>query len=161
MNARIRSVLLAALAGGALLNLAAGARRPLVERRILSQGHYPEADRAAEAVRRFVPPGAPLALVGYEGDTLGELDCAIWADYRFKWLLYPRRFDAYQETVSRELRLRRSYSTLDESYRPVPDFGADRYVLFFRVTSPPEFPGPRLRVLARGEMFLLAQVLQP
>ena len=74
-----------ALLLGAVVNLAAGARRPLVERHILAGNHA-----HAEAVRRLVPPEEMLALVVYDRDMIDELDVSIWFDHRSRWLLHPR-----------------------------------------------------------------------
>jgi hypothetical protein len=139
MTNRLTVAVWAVLLIAAGVNLAAGARRPLRERAMLSAGHYPAADRAAEAVRRFVPPGEPLTLVTYDGDMLGQLNCAVWADYRLRWLLYPRRFQRVQASADRDLSL--------------PKIGK---VLFFRVTKPVELPSGS-RALEQGPMFALIQ----
>ncbi len=123
---------LVALMLGAALNMASGVRRPLVERAELARNHYREADAAAAAVRRHVSAGEPLELVVFDGDklepgTLRELDGDIWADYRFKWLLHPRRIQVTR--ITREGR-----RVPDPRYPGSPT--APRYQLLFRVTPP-------------------------
>jgi hypothetical protein len=140
MNTRLTAAIWAVLLIAAGVNLAAGARRPLRERAMLSVGHYPAADRAAEAVRRLVPPDEPLTLVTYEGDMLDQLNCAVWAEYRLRRLLYPRKFERVQVIPGQSLSLRRAGK-----------------VLFFRVTQPVELPAGGVLPLERGPMFALVQ----
>jgi hypothetical protein len=160
MRGRGEKWALGLLLAGAALNLAAGARRPLAERAILAQGHYPAADRAAAAVRRHVPPGKPLALVVYAGDMLGELDCGIWADYRLKWLLYPGSHAALRADrdgrVLRPLRYGPPPRAVPDHAQGSATYELSEYVLCFRVTAPPVLPAGPARVLERGEMFVLA-----
>ena len=155
MSARVHSLFLILLLSGAAVNLAAGVPRPLKERAILSTDHYPAADLAAAAVRLHVPAAAPLRVVVYDGDMLGELDCAIWADYRLKWLLYPRRFRLARFVRDGAFRP-------DERYPPPPvpqrAGSGGEYLLFFRVTLPPELPMRALEVLAQERMFVLVRV---
>lgn len=144
MNTRLTAAVWTVLLIAAGVNLAAGARRPLRERAILSVGHYPAAERAAEAVRRHVAPDEPLTLVTYDGDMLDQLNCAVWAEYRLRWLLYPRQFKRVQ---------------LPRGQKPyLPNEGK---ALVFRVTEPVELPTSRMRVLQQGEMFALVQREQP
>lgn len=144
MNSRLTAAVWAVLLIAAGVNLAVGARRPLRERSILSLGHYPAADRAAESVRRHVPPDEPLTLVTYDGDMLGQLNCAVWAEYRLRWLLYPRQFKRVQLSP-------------DQS-PPLPNKGK---ALFFRVTAPVELPTTQLEVLEQGAMFALVEREHP
>ena len=84
--------MLAALLAGAAVNLSAGARRPTAERAILASNYYPPAQSASKAIFSAVPPTARLAVLGYIGDVVEEVDIPTWIDYRLKWLLYPRLF---------------------------------------------------------------------
>ncbi len=153
---RLSGFVFAALLAGSVLNLAAGVRRPVVERAILAGNHYAAADRAAASVEKLLPPGAPLALVVYDDDLLGELDCAIWADYRFKWLLYPRKFEVYRRTAGDALQPDARYvETSGLSPRPP---AAGSYLLFFRVTAPPELLARPLELVATGENWTLARL---
>lgn len=140
MNQRLSAAVWTVLLIAAGVNLAAGARRPLRERAILSVGHYPAADRAADAVRKFIRPDEPLTLVTYDGDMLDQLNCAVWADYRLRWLLYPRRFERLQVSA--------------DSLPRLPVKGG---ILFFRVTAAPEPPDSGLRLLEQEPMFVLAR----
>src|SRR5688500_8174828 len=101
MNSRLSAAVWAVLLIAAGVNLAAGARRPLRERAILSTGHYPAADRAAAAVLQHLRPDEPLTLVTYDGDMLDQLNCAVWAGYRLRWLLYPRQIRRVQVASGR------------------------------------------------------------
>ncbi len=138
MTTRLSAAIWAALLIAAGVNLAAGARRPLRERAMLSAGHYPAADRAADAVRRLAAPDEPLTLVTYDGDMLDQLNCAVWADYRLRWLLYPRRFQRLQLSPGKKAEL-----------------PASGKVLFFRVTQPPAFPSGTPPPLEQGSMWAL------
>jgi hypothetical protein len=140
MTNRFAAAVWALLLAAAGVNLAAGARRPLRERAQLATGHYPAADRAAEAVRRLVTPSEPLTLVTYDGDMLDQLNCAVWAEYRLRWLLYPRPFA--------HLQVHPGDSAL------VPEKGA---VLFFRVTKPVGAPASDVQLLASEPMFALVR----
>ena len=140
MTNRLSAAVWAVLLIAAGVNLAAGGRRPLRERAMLSAGHYPAADRAADAVHRLVGPDEPLTLVTYDGDMLDQLNCAVWAEYRLRWLLYPRRFERLQVSPGQTLTLPRSGK-----------------LLFFRVTKPVELPGSDARPLEQGPMFALVR----
>ena len=144
MNTRLAAAVWAVVLIAAGVNLAAGARRPLRERAMLSTGHYPAADRAAAAVESLVRPHEPLTLVTYDGDMLDQLNCAVWAEYRLRWLLYPRTF--------------RRVQTAPGKAPLVPLEGA---VLFFRVTRPPEVPDSGLTTLERERMYVLGRPGRP
>jgi hypothetical protein len=139
MTTRLSAAIWTVLLIAAGVNLAAGARRPLRERAMLSAGHYPAADRAAEAVRRLVPPDEPLTLVTYDGDMLDQLNCAVWAEYRLRWLLYPRRIKSVQIAPG-----------------AWPREPGDTRFLFFRVTAPPQLSERIFLVQERGPMWVLA-----
>lgn len=153
---RLPGLIFAALLAGSVLNLAAGVRRPAVERAILAGNHYAAADRAAAAVAAHVPPGASLSLVVYDDDLLGELDCAIWADYRFKWLLFPRKFEVYRPTPQGTLQPDPRYRGPDAPHSQFPSAGD--YLLYFRVTAPPERTSRPLQTFAHGENWILARL---
>lgn len=143
------------LLAGAGLNLAAGLRRPLVERAILARGHYPAMDAAADTVRRRVPADASFALIGYEADMLEELDLSIWADYRTKWLLYPRRPEVYQDRAGRLYR-REAYVMTGGGYSAAPVRPSEAYALVFRGSGLPVAPDG-YEIVEQGPMFLLAR----
>jgi hypothetical protein len=153
----MQRLLLYLLLLGATVNLAAGARRPAVERAILSQDHYAHADRAAAAVSQFVPKDAPLAVVGYDQDLVGELDAAVWFDYRAKWLLYPRDVRSYRVAPDDPLLLRAPPGEPSPAVGARADYLTQPYVLFFRVTAPPNLPPASLTILARDSMWVLAR----
>jgi hypothetical protein len=146
---------LAGLILGAAVNLAAGARRPFIERSILAGNHYAHADRAAGAVNRAVSPGEPVAVVVYDGDMLDELDAAVWFDYRSRWLLYPRHVELFRVDPQQSLR-RVAVPGLPPPDTSVAAYPRYRYVLFFRVTAPPVMPEP-YQILAQDPMWILAR----
>jgi hypothetical protein len=154
----IEAVFIALLLLGAAVNLAAGARRPLVERAILSGDHYAHADRAAEAVARNVPAGAPLHVVVYDADMLGELDAGVWFDYRVKWLLYPRRI-VVARVDPNDPRALRPAPGAPPPPNPRAVYPAGSYVLFFRASAPPTLPPTPLEPLAEAPMWVLARLL--
>jgi hypothetical protein len=156
-------VLLWLLVAGSAVNMAAGARRVFEERRILSTGYYPAADRAAAAILTQVPEGAALAVVGYKGDTSpdGLVDIPTWIDYRLKWLLYPRRFDAYRFTAPAAFEKRAAYAYRKPGFAPVRTFEGHEYALFFRVAQRPELPNGRVQVLADDPSFVLLRLGRP
>jgi hypothetical protein len=156
MNRLIETGLVVLLLSGAALNLAAGVRRPLRERAILGGDHYTHADAAAAVVTRTLPPGAPLAVVVYDGDMLGELDAAVWFDYRSRWLLYPRHVEVSRVAPQNPLQSR---LVPGSSVPPVPRpaYLDSEFVLFFRVTAPPVVPGLPLEELDRGTMWVLTR----
>lgn len=142
---------------GATVNLAAGARRPSIERKILSGDHYAHADRAAEAVKRLLPPGAPLTVVVYDGDLVGELDTGVWFDYRIKWLLYPRDVQVYRVAPEKMLELRATQGETSWEHHASADYLSHPYILFFRAAAPPARPPGRLVLLARDPMWVLTR----
>jgi hypothetical protein len=142
---------------GATVNLAAGARRPSIERAILSGDHYAHADRAAEAVVRLLPPGAPLTVVVYDQDLVGELDTGVWFDYRTKWLLYPRDVQVYRVAPENLFELRATQGETSWEPHASADYLSHPYVLFFRATAPPALPPGRLEILARDSMWVLTR----
>jgi hypothetical protein len=160
MRARI---LLCLLVAGSTVNMAAGVRRVFEERRLLSTGYYPAADRAAAAISAHVPQAATLAVVGYKGDTSPDrlVDIPTWIDYRLKWLLYPRRFDAYRFTAPFAFEKRTAYAYRKPGFIPVRTFEGYEYALFFRVAQCPELPNGRVQVLADDPSFALVRLGRP
>jgi len=153
-------VVATALVFGAAGNLAAGARRPLVERAILSGDHYAYADRAAQAVQRMVPADEPLQVVVYDGDMLGELDAAVWFDFRAKWLLYPRQIIVTRVDSSDPAILRAAPGThvpLDIPAR----YPLGAYTLFFRASGAPKLPVLEFERLAEDRMWILVRRAGP
>jgi hypothetical protein len=148
---------LAALLLGAAVNLAAGARRPTVERDLLAQGYYPPAQSASEAIRRLTPPTARLAVVGYVGDIVEEVDIPTWIDYRLKWLLYPRLFAVYQVKKDGSLERRIGYHARNVTFSPATDLGDAEYALAFRISAPPTLPPGRWDVIAQDRGYRLAR----
>ena len=144
---------------GAAVNLAAGARRPTVEHSILSRDHYAHADRAAQAVTRLLPSQAPLAVVVYDRDLVGELDAAVWFDYRSKWLLYPRDIQVFRVAPEDPLLLRAAPGEPPPQDSAQAEYLTRPYVLFFRVTGPPTLPKSDLEILAKDPMWVLARTL--
>ena len=140
----------------AAVNLAAGARRPAIERAILAGNHYAHADSAARAVNQLVPPEEPLAVVVYDGDMLDELDVAVWFDYRSKWLLYPRDLVLFRVDPTQPLR---RVAAPGDPPPPSGEAGYLRssYLLFFRATAPPTLPKADLEILAQDPMWILAR----
>lgn len=155
----IEGVVATALVLGAAGNLAAGARRPLVERAILSSDHYAYADRAAQAVQRSVPAGEPLQVVVYDGDTLDELDAAVWFDFRAKWLLYPRRILLTRVDPNDPSVLRAAPGTPPPA-DPAARYPVGSYVLFFRASAAPVLPALEFERLAEERMWVLARRTQ-
>lgn len=153
----IQRILIGLLLLGAAVNVAAGARRPAVERAILSRDHYAHADRAAAAVRRLVSKDAPLAVVGYDGDLVDELDAAVWFDYRAKWLLYPRDLRVYRVSPEDPTQLRPVPGEPPRPGNRRADYLNLPYVLFFRVTHAPVLPPAKLEILEQDPMWVLAR----
>ena len=151
---------LAALLGAAVINIGAGLRRPLIERARLSVGYYPAADAAAAAIEHLVPPGASLAIVGYDGDTAEHLDIEVWLDYRTKWLLYPRHFEEYRLDAAGRLTRRVSYKPQEPNYVATSGLPSGGYALFFRVSQPPRLPAlpGNPVVLASAPMYQLVRL---
>lgn len=135
-----QTLVLALLLAGAVVNLIAGARRPLRERALLSQGHYAAAEEARQAIERHVPTGRPVDLVVYAGDYVGAMDGSVWAVIFMRWLLYPRLVPEYRV---------RSED---------PTSAASGPTLFFHTTHPPALPKASYRVLARGRTWVLADI---
>ena len=152
----LQRIVLAGLLLGAAVNLAAGARRPAIERAILAGNHYAHADSAARAVNQLVPPEEPLAVVVYNGDMLDELDVAVWFDYRSKWLLYPRDLVLFRVDPTQPLR---RVAAPGDPPPPSGEAGYLRsaYLLFFRATAPPTLPKADLEILAQDPMWILAR----
>jgi hypothetical protein len=147
---------LAALLLGTAVNLAAGARRPTVERDLLARGYYPPAQSASEAIRSL-PPTARLAVVGYVGDIVEEVDIPTWIDYRLKWLLYPRLFAVYQVKKDGSLERRIGYHARNPAFAPASGLGDAEYALSFRISAPPTLPPGRWEVIAQDRGYLLAR----
>lgn len=156
INHRVRRWVLVALLAGAVINLAAGARRPAIERAILASNYYPAAQSAANAIQQL-PPNARLAVLGYATDIVEEVDMATWVDYRLKWLLYPRLFTAYRVKADGSLERRIAYQARNPSFAPATDLGDSEYALSFRISTPPTLPPGRWEVMAQDQGYLLAR----
>lgn len=145
------------------MNLAAGVRRPLVERRILAANYYARAEEAAALVRAHVPPGEPLAVAGYAGDVVEEVDIPTWVDYRLKWLLYPRTFTAYEIRGAGDggtLARRGDYHALGTRFAKV-EAVQEPWVLCFRVGRPPVPPSGSWATVSEGSHYLLLRRNRP
>lgn len=146
---------------GAAVNLAAGARRPFVERALHRTGRYAVADRAEAAVRAALPPSARLGLVVYAGDTVENVDHAFWFDYQMKWRLYPRRLPVFVIGPDGRMRRRVRYPPARVTEGPPETPAGELFLLLCRMRRPPDPadlpPTGRRTTLARGEGFVLVR----
>lgn len=133
----------------------------MVERGILASNYYSAAQSAADTITRLTPPTARLAVLGYVGDIVEEVDIPTWIDYRLKWLLYPRLFTAYRVATDGSMERRIGYHNRSPAFAAATDLGDAEYVLSFRYSAPPTLPPGQWQVIAEDRGYLLARRSPP